>query len=79
MPGPVIGSVEFIPLPLQSIGDEYVAPKGLPEWKQPEFNDDDRVREKDLEFKPQVRIQEEESELKVKCFVFRDFGEQYGS
>ena len=56
-----------------------MAPKGLPEWKQPEFNDDDRVREKDLEFKPQVRIQEEESELKVKCFVFRDFGEQYGS
>ena len=57
MPGPVIGSVEFILLSLQSIGDEYVAPKGLPEWKQPEFNDDDRVREKDLEFKPQVRIQ----------------------
>ena len=79
MPGPVIGSVVFIPLSLQSIGDEYVAPKGLPEWKQPEFNDDDRVREKDLEFKPQVRIQEEESKLTVKCSVFRDFGEQYGS
>ena len=37
----------------QSIGDEYIAPKGLPEWKQPGFDDDDRVREKDLEFKPQ--------------------------
>ena len=78
MPGPVIGSVEFIHS-LQSIGDEYVAPKGLPEWKQPEFNDDDRVREKDLEFKPQVRIQKGGSELTVKCCVFRDFGEQYGS
>ena len=37
----------------QSMGDEYVAPAGLPEWKQPGFEDDDRVREKDLEFRPQ--------------------------
>ena len=36
----------------QSIGDEYIAPKGLPEWKQPGFEDDDKVREKDLEYKP---------------------------
>ena len=37
----------------QSMGDEYVAPKGIPEWKQPGFDDDDRVREKDLEYKAQ--------------------------
>ena len=77
MPGPVtravMRSVKFVPLPLQSIGDEYVAPKGLPEWKQPEFNDDDRVREKDLEFKPQVRIQKGGIRIEGEMLCFQGF------
>jgi len=28
---------------LQALGDEYVPPVGLPEWKQPSFDDDDHV------------------------------------
>ena len=40
----------------QAIGDEYVAPAGLPDWKQPSFDDDDRVDpDKHLEYKPTVR------------------------
>jgi hypothetical protein len=27
----------------QVLGDEYVPPVGLPEWKQPSFDDDDHV------------------------------------
>ena len=27
----------------EAIGDDYVAPGGLPSWKQPSFDDDDRV------------------------------------
>ena len=27
----------------QPLGDEYVAPKGLPNWKQPSYDEDDRV------------------------------------
>ena len=27
----------------QPLGDEYVAPKGLPGWKQPSYDEDDRV------------------------------------
>jgi hypothetical protein len=27
----------------QALGDEYVPPVGLPEWKQPSFDDDDHV------------------------------------
>ena len=37
----------------QSLGDEYVAPKGIPEWKQPGFDDDDRIQEKDLKYEAQ--------------------------
>ena len=40
---------------MQAIGDEYVAPAGLPDWKQPSFDDDDRIDpEKHLEYKPTV-------------------------
>ena len=28
---------------VQALGDEYVPPVGLPEWKQPSFDDDDHV------------------------------------
>ena len=38
----------------QSLGDEYVAPKGIPEWKQPGFDDDDKIREKDMKYQAQV-------------------------
>ena len=27
----------------EPLGDEYVAPKGIPEWKQPEMDQDDRI------------------------------------
>ena len=37
----------------QSMGDEYVAPKGIPEWKQPGFDEDDRIQEKDLKYEAQ--------------------------
>ena len=39
----------------QTIGDEYKAPAGLPEWKQPSFDDDDRVDGAQQPFKPTVR------------------------
>ena len=29
----------------RAMGDEYQAPTGLPEWKKPSFDDDDRVAE----------------------------------
>ena len=38
----------------QTIGDEYKAPVGLPEWKQPSFDDDDRVDGAQQPFKPTV-------------------------
>ena len=31
-----------------------MAPKGIPEWKQPGFDDDDKIREKDLKYQAQV-------------------------
>ena len=39
----------------QTIGDEYKAPAGLPEWKQPSFDDDDRVDGAQQPFKPTAR------------------------
>jgi hypothetical protein len=40
----------------QVLGDEYVPPVGLPEWKQPSFDDDDHVDpEKFQNAGPQVR------------------------
>ena len=38
----------------QTIGDEYKAPVGLPEWKQPSFDDDDRIDGGQQPFKPTV-------------------------
>ena len=31
-----------------------MAPKGIPDWKQPGFDDDDKIREKDLKYQAQV-------------------------
>ena len=31
-----------------------MAPKGIPEWKQPGFDDDDKIREKDMKYQAQV-------------------------
>ena len=42
----------------QTIGDEYKAPVGLPEWKQPSFDDDDRVDGAQQPFKPTVKRSE---------------------
>ena len=39
----------------QTIGDEYKAPAGLPEWKQSSFDDDDRVDGAQQPFRPTVR------------------------
>jgi len=63
----------------QAIGDEYVAPAGLPEWKQPSFEDDDRVDpEKHMDYKPQGiwgTLQIIKNELHVaKAFYFCFFG-----
>lgn len=42
--GPAGGQAAKPPGPTsEPIGDEYVAPKGLPGWKQPEMDDDDRI------------------------------------
>ena len=45
----IIYSIYTLAMPLlisccvQALGDEYVPPVGLPEWKQPSFDDDDHV------------------------------------
>lgn len=42
--GPVGSAPTKAPGPTtQPIGDEYVAPKGIPNWKQPSYDEDDRV------------------------------------
>ena len=42
--GPQGGAPVKAPGPTsQPMGDEYVAPKGLPNWKQPSYDEDDRV------------------------------------
>jgi hypothetical protein len=41
---------------VQALGDEYIPPVGLPEWKQPSFDDDDHVDpDKFQNAAPQVR------------------------
>jgi hypothetical protein len=32
-----------VPANQQPLGDDYKAPVGLPEWKQPSYDEDDRV------------------------------------
>jgi len=62
----------------QTIGDEYKAPAGLPEWKQPSFDDDDRVDGAQQPFKPTGfwgAIQVVKNEMHVaKAFYFLFFG-----
>ena len=41
--GPQGGIPAKAPGPSAPIGDDYSAPKGLPGWKQPSFDNDDRV------------------------------------
>ena len=58
----------------QTIGDEYKAPVGLPEWKQPSFDDDDRVDGAQQPFKPTVndRNQTETMLTSLPGFLGRD-------
>ena len=38
-----VSAKKAVPPNQRPLGDDYVAPVGLPEWKQPSFDEDDRV------------------------------------
>ncbi|XP_023322863.1 major facilitator superfamily domain-containing protein 6 [Eurytemora carolleeae] len=60
----------------QNLGDDYVPPVGLPEWKQPSFDDDDNVHNESILNKaPTSKFIFIKNELKVaKIFYFFFFG-----
>jgi hypothetical protein len=63
----------------QVLGDEYVPPVGLPEWKQPSFDDDDHVDpEKFQNAGPQARDKNHFKELSHEMdLAFDDMHSQF--
>ena len=59
-----------------AMGDEYVAPQGLPDWKRPSFDEDDRAEPGAFpDAGPRSKLQVVKDELKIaKAFYFCFFG-----
>ena len=51
----------------QPLGDEYVAPKGLPGWKQPSYDEDDRVDPNKYP-EPKTGVTKGATTLLTRCF-----------